>query len=88
MLQGTLKKYRGLFIAVTTIVVFFIAYLLINQALQQQALNGVRYVHTVSSIAQQLETAPAGDASIASSLNFLRQGGKIGDQEYLSLIHI
>ena len=84
MLQGTLKKYRGLFIAVTTIVVFFIAYLLINQALQQQALNGVRYVHTVSSIAQQLETAPAGDASIASSLNFLRQGGKIGDQEYKS----
>jgi len=82
MFKGKLEKYRGLFIAVTSLVVFFLVYLFISQTLQKQALKSVRYASTVSAVAKNLDTAVAGDQALSSKLKALSSGGRIDGHQY------
>lgn len=87
MFSGKLQKYRGLFIAVTSLVVFFLVYLFVGQALQRQALSSIGYSNAINGITEKLDAAKLGDstAALSSSINVLENGGTIDGERYESL---
>jgi len=85
MFSGKLEKYRGLLIAVTSLVVFFLVYLLISQVLQKQALKSVKYAGVVSAITKNLDTTEAGDATLSANFSAMNNGGTIAGNKYESL---
>jgi len=87
MFSGKLQKYRGLFIAVTSLVVFFLVYLFVGQALQRQALTSISYSNAIKGITEKLDATKPGDStsSLSSSINVLRDGGTIDGEKFDSL---
>jgi len=84
MFSGKLQKYRGLFIAVTSLVVFFLVYLFVGQALQRQALTSISYSNAIKGITEKLDATKPGDStsSLSSSINVLRDGGTIDGEKF------
>jgi len=54
MFKGQFSKYRGLIIANTLFVLFFLLYLLVNLAIQSQAMNALVYAQKTSELEKRL----------------------------------
>jgi len=54
MFNGKLDKYRGLLIAITSLVVFFLGYLIVNNAIQSQANKSIAYAGSVNAVANNV----------------------------------
>lgn len=78
MFNGKLDRYRGLLIAVTSLVVFFLGYLIVNSAIQKQANISAIFAGTVNAVANNVSALNSADADavkkISAQLNAVTNG--------------